>query len=103
MSNKNLLLAISDYLLDYLDCSKEKYGTNLKDDVEQLVSKYLEIDNIYEGLEPNLYNYVMNMLWTDTDNLIDKCFDFIQEVYGENLYTKLLELMINNIYGNEGE
>lgn len=97
MSDKVLLFGVYNYLLKYIDDDTKGFE-NLKDTVESMVNMYYELDDTYKGLEPRLYEFCENMLWSNCMNLIDKLFDYFQNVYGENLYTKLLENILNSLY-----
>ena len=99
METKKEILAINDYLSNYLDCNTEKWG-NLKGDLSTLVYRYNHIEEIYNGKEVNLYNYAINLVSNDAENLIDKIYNYFMECYGENLYFKLLECMLENIYND---
>lgn len=97
MNDKQVLFAVNTYLYKYLDCDLNKWG-NLKGDIKSQINKYTKLGDMYEGLEPNLYSYAMYLLEDSTSNLVDRLFTYFESCYGENLYTKLLEEILNSLY-----
>lgn len=97
MNDKQMLFAVNDYLYNYLDCDIKKWG-NLKDDVKSQINKYIKLGDMYEGLEPNLYSYALYLLEDSTSDLVDRLFTYFETCYGENLYTKLLDEILNSLY-----
>lgn len=71
MSDKVLLLfGVYDYLLNYLKDDTEGYE-NIQDTVISLHDMYCDLDETYKGLEPRLYEFAENMLWSHCIDLID--------------------------------
>ena len=91
MNDLKLIRAVYEFYYDDL-------SENLRSKINETILHYerLHKNDIY--IKTDLYNFTKNMLDVSLDNLIDDIFDYFQEHFGNNIYTMVLNKLLEIKY-----